>query len=126
MTADTDTPRTQATAKLITCILPDNGTDKILMQALRNEKQIITASSVACRGIAILQSAHCKPDHLPESTLVRMVSIAVPVEEADALFDYIYLTSEIGHVGGGTIYMGPITKLTPFELPKDIPDEAVS
>lgn len=124
MSSNTDTRRTQTPAKLITCILPDNGTDKIVMQALRHEKQIITANSVACRGIAILQSAHCKHDQLPKSTLVRMVRVAVPVDEADALFDFIYVTAEIGHIGGGTIYMGPLTNLTSFELPKDIPDEA--
>lgn len=124
MTSDMNQPFSARVAKLITCILPDNGTDKILMRALREEKQITTISSIACRGIAILQSAHCKHDQIPEATLVKMVKVAVPEQGADELFEYIYTTAKIGHVGGGTIHMGPLTHLTPFELPQDIPDEA--
>lgn len=115
----------QKAAKLITCVLPDNGTDKKLMQALRYEKQVLRTSSVACKGIAILQSAESKNNRLPEPTLVRMVKVVVSEDEADVLFDYIYQTAGIGHKGGGAIFMGPLTKVTPFELPEDVPDEAV-
>ncbi|MGB5329516.1 MAG: hypothetical protein WBO58_14950 [Gammaproteobacteria bacterium] len=110
-------------AKLITCVLPDNGTDKVLMKALRDEKQILRTSSVACRGIAVLQSAKSKHDQLPEPHLVRKVEIAVAEDEADALFDYIYETAGIGHKGGGTLFMGPLINVTPFELPEGVPDE---
>lgn len=112
-------------ARLITCVLPDNGADKKLMRALRYEKQIIRTNSVACRGIAILQSAESKNNRLPEPTLVRMLRVVVSEDEADVLFDYIYETAGIGHKGGGAIFMGPLTKVTPFELPGDMPDEAV-
>lgn len=115
----------QKAAKLITCVLPDNGTDKKLMQALRHEKQILRTCSVACRGIAVLQSAESKKNRLPEPTLVRMVKVVVSEDEADVLFDYIYQTAGIGHKGGGAIFMGPLTKVTPFELPEGVPDETV-
>jgi nitrogen regulatory protein PII len=115
----------QKDAKLITCVLPDNGADKKLMQALRNEKQILRTSSVACRGIAVLQSAKTKNNRLPEPALVRMVTVVVSEDEADVLFDYIYETAGIGHQGNGTVFMGPLTKVTQFELPGDVPDEVV-
>ena len=123
MTPDSNQALPQKAAKLITCVLPDDGSDKALMRKLRQEKQIINTSSVACRGIAVLQRAQSKQDRLPVPYLVRMVEVAVAEEEADALFDYIYETAGIGHKGGGTIFMGPLTNMTPFELPKGVPDE---
>ena len=125
MTTGSYQPIIQKAAKLITCLLPDDGTDKVLMQGLRQEKQLIRTYSVACRGIAALQSAQSQHDQLPEPTLVRMVKVAVAEDEADALFDYIYQTAGIGQQGGGTIYMGPLTNITPFELPGDVPEETV-
>ena len=52
-----------------------------------------------------------------------MVRVAVAESEADALFDYIYEVAGIGHKGGGTVFMGPLTHMTLFELPEGIPDE---
>jgi len=113
----------QIAAKLITCVLPDNGTDKVLMKALRHEKQVIRTSSVACRGIAVLQSVESKRDQLPIPNLVRKVEIVVSENEADALFDYIYEIAGIGQKGGGVLFMGPLISVTPFELPEGVPDE---
>ena len=125
MTPDSYLPRSQKAAKLITCILPDDGTDKKLMQALRKEKQVIRTYSIACRGIAALQGAQSQRGKLPEPILVRLVKVAVVENEADALFDYIYETAGIGDKGGGVIYMGPLINITPFELPMDVADETL-
>ena len=89
MTTDTCQSLPQKAAKLITCVLPDDGTDKKLMRALRSEKQVIRSYSIACRGIAALQGAQSRRNQLPEPTLIKMVKVAVAEDGADALFDYI-------------------------------------
>ncbi|MDH3899927.1 MAG: hypothetical protein OEU51_02630, partial [Gammaproteobacteria bacterium] len=80
--------KTSENYKLISCMLPDDGSDKKLMRALRNEKHIITANSVNCLGLAVLADAKTKYGELPEPTLVRKVDVVVPAAEADSLFDY--------------------------------------
>jgi hypothetical protein len=111
-------------AKLITCVLPDDGRDKALMLALRHEKQIITSSSIACRGTSVLESAKTASGRLPVPRLVKRVDIAVPAEAAEDLFDYIYEVADIGRQGGGVLFMGPLLGVTPFALPEGVPDEA--
>ena len=89
--------------KLISCVLPDDGTEKKLIRALRDEKQIVRANSVSCLGLEILADARTKFGELPEPNLVRKVDVVVPDEETDELYDYIYEKAHIGRPGNDAI-----------------------
>ncbi|MEA2093863.1 MAG: hypothetical protein U9P11_04780 [Pseudomonadota bacterium] len=109
--------------KLISCVLPDDGTDKKLIHSLRKEKQITRANSVRCLGLAVLADAWTKFGELPEPVLVRKVDVVIPEADADALYEYIYEKAHIGRPGGGAIWLGALTATSPFVLPADVPDE---
>ncbi len=109
--------------KLITCVLPDDGTEKKLFRALRDEKHIIRANSVSCLGLAEPAEARTKFGKLPEPTLMRKIDVVVPEDKADELYDYIYEKANIGRPLGGAIWQAALTLTSPFALPQDVPVE---
>lgn len=120
---DAGQPLPQEAGKLITCVLPDDGSDKDLLHALREEKGITRAHSVPCRGVAVLRDAKSKRGRLPESRLAKIVRVVAPVTEAHALFDYMHEKARIGRPGGGIIFLQALIHSTPFVLPEGVPDE---
>lgn len=109
--------------KLISCILPDDGTDKKLMRALRDEKKITRANSTSCMGLARSGHAKTKFGELPQTVLMRKVDVIVAEVEVDNLYDYIYEKARIGRPQGGAIWLNELTMVSPFNLPENVPLE---
>ena len=111
--------------KQISCVLPDDGSDKELLRGLLKEKQITRTKSTRCLGLAVLADAQTKYGNLPEPVMVRLVDVIVPAADAEELYDYIYRKANIGRAGGGTMWLAPVVMASPHLLPDDVPQEKV-
>jgi len=112
-----------AAGKLITCILPDDGTDQRVLQRLRDELGITRAHSVHCRGVAVLQAAKAPRDKVPEAALARVLHVVVDAPQADAVFDFICALANLDRPDSGTLYMTALNFATPLAMPAGVPDE---
>ncbi len=110
-------------AKIITCMLPDDGTDIKLMTTLKNEKNITRVESVACRGINNLQIAKTRSGKLPEPSFYRFLSVIVSNEEADDIFDFIYHSANIGQPNRGVLLQTTLLGATAYSMPENVVDE---
>ncbi|MGI9325195.1 MAG: hypothetical protein ACR2PZ_08260 [Pseudomonadales bacterium] len=112
--------------KAIICILPDDGSDKRLLAELRDRQGIIRAASVTCRGIGALAGVKTKRGKLPEPDLVKKVYVACLVDQAEEIFEFIFWSAQLDKPRRGVMWQLAITGGTPFELPADVPDEAMT
>jgi nitrogen regulatory protein PII len=105
-------------ARRILAILPDDGTDHRLLEALRRDHGVTRADSVLVRGVAVLQRAKTRRGRLPEPVLARLVTIIVDAAAADAVFAYVCDTARIGRPGGGAVLLERLTGATAYRLPE--------
>lgn len=112
-------------AKIINCMLPDDGTDIKLMRLLKKNKGITRVSSVACRGVNNLQQVKTRSGKLPEATLYRFLSVVVSEEQADDIFGFIYGVANIGQPNRGIMVQTTLLGTTVYSIPEDVADEEI-
>ena len=110
-------------AKLITCILPDEGQDIELIRILRAEKGVITANTFQCRGFGLQLRRKYRRRHQAAVHSVRVVSLVVSEDHADDLFEYIYDKVNFNQSCPGLVYQGSLLAATPYSLPEEILEE---
>ena len=110
-------------AKIITCILPDEGQDITLLKALRTEKGVISANTFQCRGFGLQMRSRYKGKRQVAGYSVRVVTVVVHEDQADDLFEYIYYQVNFDHPCPGLIYQGNLLATTPYTLPAGVQEE---
>jgi len=110
-------------AKIITCILPDEGQDMELLKALRTEKGIISANTFQCRGFGLQLRSRYKGKRQVAGYSVRVVTVVVQEDQADDLFEYIFYQVNFDHPCPGLIYQGNLLAATPYTLPAGVLEE---
>ena len=105
--------------KLITCILPI-GVAHSVVQTLKNEKHIVTANVSNARGLGKL--AHHSHRRLGDQSEKQILTVVVPDDRADEIFEFLYHEAQIDRPHGGLVYMSTLERATAFVLP-DLPEE---
>ncbi len=105
--------------KLITCILPI-GVAHSVVRTLKDEKKIVTANVSNARGLGKL-TLH-KHRSLGDEAEKQILTVAVPSDRADEIFEFLYHEAQIDCPHGGLVYMGSLERATTFVLP-DLPEE---
>jgi nitrogen regulatory protein PII len=108
-------PNDRDNCKLITCVLYRKGGLAVL-DALR-KRGIESAALWHARGSAIGDPVG--KNGLPVSFEKEIVVVAVPAQDADEIFEFIFETAEIDRPYGGLLYMEPLRRATSFVLSPD-------
>lgn len=105
--------------KVITCILP-KGRSKSVVEILSRERGLTQVDIHYARGVGRITPLRHRG--IGETSEREILSVAVPAEEADELFEFIYEVAAINQPHGGMMYMHPMRMGTGFALP-ELPEE---
>lgn len=100
--------------KLITAILP-RGKSIDVMEKLRSDKDIVTASVNTARGMGKLMPGVYRG--LGGQAEKEILEVIIAEDRADEIFEYLYETAEIDRPHGGIIFMAKVRMTTPYTLP---------
>ncbi len=105
--------------KVITCILP-KGRALRVARALTKQHGLTAVDIHYARGNGRLTPLRYRG--IGETLEKEVLTVAVPVAQADEVFEYIYELADINRPHGGLMYMHTLLGATPYHLPA-LPEE---
>lgn len=106
--------------KLITSIMP-KGTARKVLVGLRREHGINTANVNMARGAGKYNPLLRRG--VGEQTEKEMLTVVVPADQADEIFEYIYYLADIGEPHHGIIYQSDLICMSEYVMPEGLPEE---
>ncbi|MBF0145914.1 MAG: hypothetical protein HQL84_08680 [Magnetococcales bacterium] len=110
--------------KLITCLVPDNGMAVMLIVALKERHQLLTADFHRCRGYGGAREPGGTSGDWGCGTPMCVVTVVVGDDRAEEVFEFLgAMVSSRLRGGNAIIHQGRLSHVTRFELPVGVPDE---
>ena len=106
--------------KLITSIMP-KGTGRKVLVGLRKEHGINTGNINMARGAGMYNPFARRG--VGEQTEKEMLTVVVPADKADEIFNYIYELADIGEPHHGIIFQSDLLCASAYPVPTDIAEE---
>ena len=105
--------------KLLTAILPSDADALAIVRRLKEERGVVAVNVNSARGLG-----HITRDRAEslESGQREILTVVVPSDEADGLFDWLREAADIDRPHGGILYQQTLAEATEYTLP-DVPDE---
>ena len=105
--------------KLISCILP-KGVAYTVEEKLKDVHNIAASNMNSARGVGKITPLAYRG--IAGQSEKEILSVAVSAEQADEIFEFIFVEADIDRPHGGIMYMHPLHKTTEYQLP-DLPEE---
>lgn len=105
--------------KLIICILPKGIAIKVVKK-LKEERGIMSTNINNARGVGKITPLAYRG--IAGQSEKEILTVVVPEDQSEELFEYIYTVADINRPHGGLMYMHALPMATPFTLP-EIPEE---
>ena len=106
--------------KLITSIMP-KGTGRKVLVGLRKEHGINTGNINMARGASMYNPMSRRG--IGEQTEKELLTVVVPADKADEIFEYIFDLADIGEPHRGIIFQSDLMCSSGYEMPRDIAEE---
>ncbi|NNE36857.1 MAG: hypothetical protein HKN08_01025 [Gammaproteobacteria bacterium] len=105
--------------KLITCIFP-KGMAHDMAERLKGEHGLMTSDIKTARGVGKITPLAYRG--LGAQSEKEILTVVVPADTANEIFDYLYHEAQVNRPHGGIMYIYELNQATRFELPS-IPEE---
>jgi hypothetical protein len=101
--------------KLICCIVP-RGRGLALLETLRRERGVVAGHVHLARGLG--RATPLGRRAFGEAAERDVVSVVVPAEQADAVFELLYFEGGIDQPHGGFVYQRSLDRATELSVPE--------